>query len=208
MKTNYNRLNQFIIRVRRVGMMKTMVHVLITVFLERLGVHFEVVFTRALDAGNEVKAPDGFSIALLSEPAQLTTIDRAALRGYGGELLLHEFESSLSAGRACIVIRASETGIASACWLERRDKYPPFATSPAILISRCFTMPVFRGRGLYTHALKSVDALLGPNMTDASRAFIKCSVGNSSSRAGIEKAGFKLAGCAVEIGSSRKMWKL
>jgi GNAT superfamily N-acetyltransferase len=131
----------------------------------------------------------------------------AALAKYGGSHLATEFRRAFAVNRICVAIYSDTGALAAVCWAERASSFAPWMTAPCILIARCFTLPEYRGRGLYPAALKAADRLIPQTMQRLDWLLIECSMFNYSSKSGILKAGFRPCGMAIDIGKKRIGWK-
>lgn len=151
--------------------------------------------------------PAGFSAGLARSMNDLGEQDIAALLTYGGVKLEEHFRTAFAAGKVCIVMRSAAEELAAVCWAEKVNAFPPCTSQPCVLISRCFTLPQFRGLNLYPAALQAIDNLLPDEMRRLAEIVIECSAFNYASRSGILKAGFRLGGKAMEFGRMRYAWK-
>ncbi len=189
------------------GLRRTAAYLLFTVILERMGFHLNHAFLRRMDCGGTKAMPAGFRAKLARQMDDLGEQDLAALRTYGGVTLNEHFRTAFAAGRVCLVLHSVADELAAVCWAEKMDTFSPCTTTPCVLVSRCFTLPQFRGLGLYSAALQAVDQFLPDEMRRFTEIAIECSVFNYASRSGILKAGFQICGMAIEVGRMRVAWK-
>ena len=193
-------------KFQSMGFWRTAAHLFFTVLLERIGFRMNFVFLRPVECRVTKVMPAGFSARLARQMDDLGEQDFAALLTYGGVKLSELFRTAFAAGKVCIVLHSTAGELAAVCWAEKVHPFAPCTTTPCILVSRCFTLPQFRGRGLYPAALQAVDHLLPDEMLRLTEIVIECSVFNYASRSGILKAGFQIGGMAIEIGRMRIAW--
>jgi hypothetical protein len=139
--------------------------------------------------------------------SELSESDAAALTAYGGEAMLPYFRQAFEIGRVCIVVRSDAGRLAVVCWAERVASFKPWTEEAGIFVSRCFTLPEFRGLGLYPAALRGMDRLLPNDLAALGNMFIECSVFNDASRSGILKAGFRRSGITAQLARRRVGWR-
>ena len=151
--------------------------------------------------------PAGFRVKLAKHPHDVSESDIATLSNYGGELFGQQFCRAFDAGKICVLLHSNDGRLAAVCWAEKALAFPPCTPNPCMILSRCFTLPQFRGRGLYPAAITALDHLLPEEMRDITELGIECSMFNHSSHRGIEKAGFRIGGTAIEFGRRRLTWK-
>lgn len=188
------------------GIWRTANYLFFTVLLERLGFHVNYVFLRQIDRRNATVMPSGFSACCARRMNELNEHDFAALLEYGGAALSQQFRTSFAAGRLCIVVHSTAGELATVCWVEKVDSFAPCTMNPCLFVSRCFTVPQFRGLGLYPAALQAVDHLIPDELSCLTEIVIECSMFNYASKTGILKAGFLIRGRAIEIGRRRITW--
>ena len=113
---------------------------------------------------------------------------------YGGYSLLSQLENRLKAGYK-LFAGLVDGKVAGVCLVLTRD-VKRFDIVPisdrAILITQCFTIPRYRGMGLYPTILSYTLELYRTN--GYTQAYIACSTRNRASVRGIEKAGFSKLG--------------
>ena len=199
--------HRLIAKIRSMGLRRTLGYVLFTVLLERLGLHVNVVFLRAMNGAPSEPDPAGFHVDVVQHEEGISEQDAVALREYGGGLLMDSFHRAFAAGKRCVILRSGNSGIATICWIEKVSGFPPASDAPCVLVSRCFTLPQYRGMGLYPALLRMIDGVLPAEMRGLRHAVIECSFFNYASRRGIVKAGFKQCGIAVEISRKRLVWR-
>lgn len=198
-----HRLNS---RIQRTGIWKTTGYVLFTVLLGRVGFHWNHVFQRRIDCGRPPAMPAGFAAGSVRQMCELTERDRAALLKYGGEKLATQFGSAFLAGKVCIAVHSPDGDLAAVCWAGKMTAFEPWTAVPCVVVDRCFTLPRFRGLGLFPAALSTVDQAIPEDMRNFENIFIECSVCNHSSKKAILKAGFRIVGSAIEVGRKRIGW--
>jgi peptidoglycan/xylan/chitin deacetylase (PgdA/CDA1 family) len=192
-------LERHIRRIKAQGIPSAILYYTNTGIAERSGVHVLRVFRHA-----ECVPPAsvGADFALLSCPTDLIPADKRALTDYGGAPLLVDFDEAWARGERAIFARV-DGELACVCWLTRETDFLPSAGAPCTLVQRCFTLPAFRGRGIYPETLKFATGLLAEEEPRLP-ALIESEVFNSGSIHGIEKAGFVAYGIRVRMG--KKDW--
>lgn len=199
------RLLRLCSRCRSEGVFRTGAYLLITVLLQRAGVHINEVFRAGQLPGiGATKGP--LRASLEASMDFLTEKDRAALLRYGGNRLIEGFRGAFARGERCVVVRVEGGCLAGVCWLQRSASYLPAAGRRSIQIERCFTLPEYRGRGVFPLALAWAVARLMQEGEKAEDIYVACSVGNRSSARGICKAGFTRAGLLIELLRWERYW--
>lgn len=116
----------------------------------------------------------------------------AALSGYGGISYVEQARMRLARGWR-LWLACADGSVAAGAWTITRETEYAAKTIP--LLDRefafldCFTLPAFRGRGLYPQLLRGVCARL--RSCGTRRAWIAANERNLASIRGIEKAGFR-----------------
>ena len=192
-------------KCQHLGWRRTVAYLVFTVLLGRIGFQVNYAFLRQTESHADM--PAGFSARLARSMNDLGEQDIAALLAYGGVKLEEHFRTAFAAGKVCIVVRSAAEELAAVCWAEKVDAFPPCTPNPCVLVSRCFTLPQFRGLKLYPAALQAIDHLLPDEMRRLTEIVIECSAFNYASRSGILKAGFRFGGMAMEFGRMRFAWK-
>ena len=187
----------------RMGFWNTVGYVVFTVVLERVGVHVNYIF-RMRVSGDPVSFP-GFDIEHVCRAEEMGDQDWIALREYGLSKLVEEFKRAFASGKTCMVLRRVDGRLACVCWMQKMATFAP-GDEPCILVSRCFTLPEFRGKGLYPAALQSAGSGMTGEPSGPEHVMIECSKFNYASRRGIMKAGFQLCGVSIELGRWKKVW--
>jgi hypothetical protein len=187
-------------RLRRNGWKHTLNYAIFVVVLERLGVRLtnEYVLDDRSDR-SEVCGTNGFVSETLTKMDQLSELDCEFLRNYGE---CDGFADRFSRGRICHLQRSIDGALACACWYGPIELTSVKDGDRPGIIDHCFTVPEYRGRGLYPWALHEIVSAQGEG--DAPLffpIFIECSRFNHSSSAGIAKAGFTLTKTTLTIGS-------
>jgi hypothetical protein len=194
-------------KCRYTGWWRTGTYLFFTVLLGRIGFQLNCAYLRQMDSRSTHAMPAGFSASLARKLDDLGEQDIAVLLTYGGAKLKEQFHSAFAAGKVCIVLRSVAEELAAVCWAENVDAFAPCTSNPCVLVSRCFTLPRFRGLRLYPAALKVMDHLLPDEMLRLTQIVIECSAFNYPSRSGILKAGFRFCGMAMEFGRMRSTWQ-
>jgi hypothetical protein len=179
--------------VRARGVVKGVAWALVPAVLWRLRVYLLAAYRHPgsvgvvpeeMDGLERVTRPDGFSAA-----------DRDALREHGGDALLARIEKRFAQGDWVIVAR-QEGALACCCWVHETRAYPPGASERAAVLQSAFTVPRFRGRGLFPRTLLFATRFLLTECPERP-VYIEASLDNLSSRRAIEKAGFVRTGLRV-----------
>lgn len=183
--TSISATQRLAIRVRRNGIRRTLAYLLFVVIGEKCGFRIQRRFEFDRDStGAAVDVPAGYVVAVVSCAADLTADDVEFLKSYGE---WSAFLDRFSYGRKCLALRTSKGVLACVCWFGPLDE----SSASVGIIDHCFTRYDFRGRGLYSWAIRQIatseDANIGMRLP---RLFIECSPFNHSSRQGIVKAGF------------------
>src|SRR5262245_35778169 len=142
-------------------------------------------------AGVPESSPD---IERVTRPDELSAADREALRDYGGDVLLDRVEKRFAQGDWVAVARR-EDALACCCWVHETSTYPGTSGRVAFL-QGAFTLPRFRGAGLFPRTLLFATQLLQAERPERP-VYIEAAVDNLSSRRAIEKAGFLPVGLRV-----------
>jgi hypothetical protein len=172
------------------GLVKGVAWALVPAVLWRVRVYLLAAYRHPGNAVGEVEGiervtrPDGFSAA-----------ERDALRAYGGDALLAKFEKRFAQGDWVAVARQDGT-LACCCWVHETRTYPPGASERAAFLQSAFTVPRFRGRGLFPRTLLFATRFLLTEHPERP-VYIEASVDNLSSRRAIEKAGFVRMGLRI-----------
>jgi GNAT superfamily N-acetyltransferase len=153
--------------------------------LWRLRVHLLAVYRHP---GGNSGVPDDPSVELVTGWEGFTEADRAVFREYGGDALVARLRLRLSRGDGAAVLR-SDGALACCCWVHEVSSYPPGARERALLLQSAFTVPGFRGRGLFPRTLSFAVRCLERDRPGVP-IYIEASIDNLPSRRGIEKAGF------------------
>lgn len=171
------------------GIWPTMMYLLFTVFLEKIGIHIEAVFTYEKDSSLEL-ADEKFDFKVIQSLHELDEKDKTSLMEYGGTELIDDFSLSFSRGELC-ALGFSEQRLGCICWAKKIQNHPVEIRKSAFLIWRCFTLPGLRGRGLYPLTLSFFCSMLKDQDSFSGPILIESSVFNQSSLKGIHKAGFR-----------------
>jgi hypothetical protein len=179
--------------VRARGLVGGLGGALVPALLWRLRVHLLASYRHPAGL---VGVPDGSDhIERVTRPSVLSAADEIALREFGGDVLLARAEKRFARGDWVAVAR-QDGNIASCCWVHETSTYPPGAPGAAALLQSAFTLPRFRGAGLFPRTLLFVVRVLEQERPGLP-VYIEAAVDNLSSRRAIEKAGFVRAGLRV-----------
>ena len=188
-------------RIRTQGSWTTANYLLFTVFLERAGVYLYYVFS-ALP--HEALHPvTDLTLSVEDSPEGITSEDREVLARYGGDRLVRDVDNALRRGERCVIPRAEGT-LAGMAWITRVDGYAPAGCGPATMIERCFTLPEYRGRGIFPASLRQALQHLSRSGAGTAPVYIECSTMNVSSATGISKAGFARIGLLLVVGRYKR----
>jgi GNAT superfamily N-acetyltransferase len=163
--------------------------------LWRLRVHLLAVHRhpggRAPDGDAEASSP----VEKVTDRSGLSEADLAILREHGGDALVARFDHRFSHGD-WVAIGRVDGALASFCWVHEVSSYVPGGGARVAFLQSAFTLPHFRGGGLFPRtlafAVRCVERAR-PGMP----IYIEAAIDNLSSRRGIEKAGFLRVGLRV-----------
>ncbi len=180
-------------RLSAQGLRRTLAYYLLTVGSEKLGIKILSAFEypKATCPGS---CSSGVAFAAIASLGSFTPRDLEQIRGYGGEPLLADFKAAFGRGELCVVARSADSGLSCVCWIAETMNYFLNVGYKSFLVQRCFTLPEYRGQGLYPRTLEFACSWLCDANADDCRIFIECSKFNYASRSGILKAGFVAAG--------------
>jgi len=198
----YEKINE---RFKILGIWPTMMYLLFTVFLEKLGFHVEAVFEYKHNGSSRLIG-DEFDFRVIQSLVELDDKDRTSLIEYGGKDLIDDFSDSFARDELC-ALGFSEQQLGCVCWAKKIQNHPVNVQQSAFLIWRCFTLPDFRGRGLYPLTLSHFCSMLKNQDSFSGPVLIESSVFNQSSLKGIRKAGFRYKGKILRFGSWSKTFK-
>lgn len=186
--TSSSAMQRFAVRIRRSGIRRTLSYLLFVVIGEKYGLRIQRRFEFDRNStGATVDVPRGFAVAVVSCDADLTAKDIEFLKEYGE---WSAFLDRFSYERKCLALRSTEGLLACVCWFGPLDESDESVAACGI-IDHCFTRYDFRGRGLYSWAIRQIATSGDENIgMQSQRLFIECSPFNHSSRQGIVKAGF------------------
>jgi hypothetical protein len=142
--------------------------------------------------------------ALLESMSDWTDRDRELLNTHQGITLSPLFPGFFAAGDKCAVARYNGGELACVCWIHPTSDYPLARNMASFVIQYCFTLPEWRGKGLYPQTLAFACKSLRSRERTASRLFVDCSSFNYASKRGILKAGFQPAGWILK--AFRRTW--
>jgi GNAT superfamily N-acetyltransferase len=192
-----DRVREAVDRVRRHvrarGLVGGLAGALASALLWRLRIHLLASYRHP---GGLASVPDGADhVERVTRPDELSAADRDALREYGGDVLFARVEKRFAQGDWVAVAR-QDGELACCCWVHETSTYPPGAQGAAAFLQSAFTLPRFRGAGLFSRALHFVVRVLEQERPGLP-VYIEAAVDNLSSRRAIEKAGFVRAGLRV-----------
>ncbi len=193
-------------RIRVQGIRQSLSYVLVTVLMERLGLHIYRVF-EAADEDASGFAAKGLETAMLKGMASLSSADTEALKSYGGPRLLRHFEAGFARQEACVAARLDDGRLAGVAWLTSARDYAPARRSECALLERCFTFPEYRGRGVFPALLAYAVRWNRERHPERGAPLVECSISNASSARGILKAGFKPVGVLVMAWRWKHFWR-
>lgn len=133
--------------------------------------------------------PPSFSVTRHRSFHELSAADIQALRRHSGRMPGLEFRHDFLHGDELWVGRV-DGALAGVCWSARPHSVPRYFVpldAGDVVIRKCFTLPEFTNRGVYSSTLRHMIAALFAE--DVRRIFIDCRVWNTASRRGILKAG-------------------
>src|SRR5262245_9639742 len=192
-----DRVREAVERVRRHvrarGLVAGLAGALVPALLWRLRVYLLAAYRHPGGAGED--PPPSGGIERVTRLEGLSASDKDALREYGGDALLARVAKRVAQGDWLAVARR-EGAIACYCWVHETSTYPPGAQGPAAFLQSAFTLPRFRGAGLFPRTLLFATRFLQADCPDRP-VYIEASVDNLSSRRAIEKAGFVRVGLRV-----------
>jgi len=199
------RLKKHFRRISIQGFRKAGGYYFLSVLPEKLGIEFNRVF-KFCDLIQSPSSPGKVVFSVLESMDRLTDADYRALEEYGGGGLIHDFEKAFDRGEKCAVAKINGNKLVCVCWLAFTRTYPISLKRHSFLLQRCFTMPRYRGQGLYPRTLAYVAGYLRRIEKAPHDIFIESSLFNPSSINGIRKAGFREAGICVNFWG-RKYWR-
>lgn len=179
-------------RMAAQGLARTASYLVFTVIGERAGLEVNAAFQFRLD--EEASEPDAHSFEVVRDLTGFSDEDLCTLRGYGGEPLIARFALGFDEGELCVLGRVNGE-LANVCWVVPQEYYGAAIAEPSVTVERCFTLPAYRGRGLFPDALKYIRAHI--SRTVKTRVFIEASVWNAASVRGISKSGCARVGTKV-----------
>lgn len=178
---------------RELGFWNAGKYLFFTVLLEKVGISLLHVFSADGSARDGVSST--MDCDLYTSLGSLSDEDLATLREYGGDRLILQFEQSFRGGCRCAILRDNERP-ACICWLRYANATLLGVPQRCVIIEKCFTLPGYRGKGLYPNLLRII---VSDYVRIGFPCFIECIVGNKPSERGIRKAGFHHAGYIFEV---------
>jgi len=134
--------------------------------------------------------PSDLRIVRMTAISSLEGTDRRAVEQFGGPVLWKKFRAQIERGEQLWICRIGQK-LAGVCWSvpgRKIDRYfVPLGERDA-LVWKCFTLPAFRGRGVYPATLRRAVTQL--RIEGVRRVFADTQDWNAASRRGLEKAGF------------------
>jgi hypothetical protein len=131
----------------------------------------------------------------VTDRSGLSETDIEVLREHGGGTLVARFDHRFSQG-GWVAIGRVDGALASFCWVHEASRYTPGGGGRVAFLQSAFTLPRFRGGGLFPRTLAFAVQCLErerPGMP----IYIEAAIDNLPSRRGIEKAGFVRVGLRV-----------
>lgn len=179
-------------KLAELGLVGTIALVIRTLY-DRVVHRDERLFCADLERGEfgATRAPAEFDFHEIVSAGELKADQIVALSGYGGDGYVEQARWRLSRGWRLWLASAGGSVAAGAWTIDRRAGYAAKAIpllDQDVAILDCFTLPAFRGRGIYPQLLSWVCVRL--RMTGVRRAWIAANERNRASIRGIEKAGF------------------
>jgi hypothetical protein len=180
-------------QVRARGLVAGIAAALVPAVLWRLRVYLLAAYRHPGNAPADPRGTD--DLERVTGPDRLSPADRAALLDYGGDALLAKIEKRFALGDWVAVAR-QDGEFACCCWVHETSTYPPGAEGRAAFLQSAFTLPPFRGAGLFPRTLLFVVRVLEQE-SPGLPVYIEAAVDNLSSQRAIEKAGFVRTGLRV-----------
>ena len=187
------RLRFHLARIRSQGLLKSSEYALFTALGERWGIEIQAAY--AIPRGSPPAQDPSLGLSLIRSLQDLSVEDQSALTEYAGQDALHAWLRAFAAGRSAAIARV-EGCLACVCWIHIAECWPPVTDQPVALLMSCFTLPAYRGRGLYAQTLR-----FGASSVTDRPVIVECSVFNHASLQGIEKAGAHRIGTTWRLGA-------
>lgn len=170
------------------GYWEVVVHQFRRSFLRR-----ELVFS--LDPAEplpDISEPAGFEAKRYRMFYEVDEAEQNAITSFGGKFLWLRFECDLQRGNELWIahIGGEAVGVGWAARAENLRSRRDHLRDADVIIQKCFTLPKFRNRGVFTALLQRMVTDL--RASGAERIFIKARSWNEPSISAIEKAGFFL----------------
>ena len=200
------RLQVWVRRIRVQGIRRSVSYVLVTVLMERLGIHIYHVF-EAVEKDAAAFAAPGLKTAILKGMESFSSADIEALKSYGGPGFLRRFEAAFARHEACVAARLDDGRLAGIVWLTSARDYVPSRRPECALFERGFTFPEYRGRSVLPAMLAYAVCWNREQHPERGAPYSECSVGNASSARGMLKAGFKPVGIFVMAWRWKYFWR-
>lgn len=175
------------------GLPETLLYLLFSAVLPRLGFTMATVLRVPDEQQSKHQTLDDAQV--IGQLSELTLADTAALRGYGGEDLVRNFEQALQAGERCAIER-DHGNVASTLFIRPVDRFGPVAARPSVMLWRGFTLPDHRGRGLFPHTIAAAVAYACAHYPGRP-IFALVSLFNRSSLRSFIKTGFEPTGTLI-----------
>jgi hypothetical protein len=192
-------------RISRWGLLRTFSYYLFGVAADKVGIRLWDAYEYPQHAATIPKLSVA-TFAMLNSMADWTPRDLELLNEYQGISLLPLYEGFFADGDKCAVARWENTELACVCWSHPTKEYPLAPGTKVFLIKNCFTLPQYRGQGLYPTTLNFACSTLRLSERPPVRIFVDCSAFNFASQKGILKAGFKPAGRIVRAFKQSWSW--
>jgi RimJ/RimL family protein N-acetyltransferase len=188
-------------RIRFTGAWPTLQYIVDKEIMEKLGVQVNYVMEHI---GEKVQSDSdrgqGITFSVIDSMDDLSGQERERLRLYGRNRLLTLFQHRFSKGLRCIVARTGENRMTSLGWFMEAPRSFCDSGKPGKLIEDCFTLPEFRGRGIFRSLIRfGVEELRSCAEREKPGIFMLCSVFNPSSWRAIMKCGFRRVAVAYSF---------
>jgi len=198
-------------RLRAEGIGRFLLYLLGVGLLQRLGIRVYRVYEYVPQSTTPVdRHKGGVDVSIVSSLTELGREDLAVFAEYGGPRLVADFVRAFGRGQRCAIGRPKDANHVPGCvcWLVPAQSHAPIAAQQCTVIQRCFTLPAWRGRGLYPETLRlACEHLAACAPAGARRILIEASVFNSASVRAIERAGFQRKATVARIWRWKRVWE-
>ena len=200
-----NTLRKIIQRFRSAGFLPTIKYLFFTVLLERLGIHFDVIFVYESSPFGQSQ-PGNYHCKVIGSLDGLAPSVREALVDYGGNEMIEDVAKSFAEKQLCVLgfIDGRFGGLG---WFEPQG-HDLFVDQEVYLMWRAFVLPDMRGQKLLPLTMIEACSFIRRDLRSNRPIVVECSLFNKSSRRGIENAGFELIAKEVEIGRWKTFYQV